>query len=537
MILHGLLKVNTKQTPFAFSISYKVQLPMYFEAGMASLLKLIKKWFIISENTNSVEIGVYRMIAGRKTVFISYSWAVQDRVIDLAERLMANGVNVIMDTYELKEGQDKYAFMEQSVSNPSVDRVLIICDKTYTEKANSRSGGVGDETVIISPEIYGQAKQEKFIPIAFEVNEDATAYIPAYLRSRIYIDLTTEANRYEAEYEKLLRNIYEKPLRSKPALGETPEWLEEDAVDLSAIRDIVKQMRGYTGGNPVKSDYLLRKATVEFASAAKQYFVPEGTPEEDGILSAIDQTKSFRDLFVEFLESLVYSGLPMGETISLLIEQLYNDLHYTSNQNTITSADFELYDFIIWELFIVSTATMLYFEKYDDLHDMLVHPYFLRFSSQYSDVEVRSYCYFRTYFRMIEGKCKPKSSKPHLHTLAGQILIDREKRPILTSEALSNADLVLYQLSELLPLPDQYKSLWFPITYVYHSERQVIWKKLQSLSYCKKIMPLFGVNNLNELREMLAKSAENRTVQHPCAWEHAPNILSSVKIEDIGSLS
>jgi hypothetical protein len=37
---------------------------------------------------------------------------------------------------------DKYVFMEQSVNNPEVDKVLIICDKTYANKANNREGGV-----------------------------------------------------------------------------------------------------------------------------------------------------------------------------------------------------------------------------------------------------------------------------------------------------------------------------------------------------------------------------------------------------------
>lgn len=77
-------------------------------------------------------------------VFISYSWAVQERVIDLANRLIDDGVDVVIDVYDLKDGQDKYAFMEQSVSDKSIDKVIIICDKTYSDKANSRSGGVGD---------------------------------------------------------------------------------------------------------------------------------------------------------------------------------------------------------------------------------------------------------------------------------------------------------------------------------------------------------------------------------------------------------
>ena len=77
-------------------------------------------------------------------VFISYSWAVKDKVLDLADQLIKDGIQAIIDEYDLKPGNDKYAFMEQQVSDKSIKNVLIICDKTYTEKADHREGGVGD---------------------------------------------------------------------------------------------------------------------------------------------------------------------------------------------------------------------------------------------------------------------------------------------------------------------------------------------------------------------------------------------------------
>ena len=42
-------------------------------------------------------------------VFISYSWSkqkTQDDVIELATRLMHDGVDVVLDKWDLKEGQD-----------------------------------------------------------------------------------------------------------------------------------------------------------------------------------------------------------------------------------------------------------------------------------------------------------------------------------------------------------------------------------------------------------------------------------------------
>lgn len=49
-------------------------------------------------------------------LFISYSWTNQDHetwVLNLAKELVENGVHVIIDKWDLKEGQDSYSFMEK----------------------------------------------------------------------------------------------------------------------------------------------------------------------------------------------------------------------------------------------------------------------------------------------------------------------------------------------------------------------------------------------------------------------------------------
>ena len=121
-------------------------------------------------------------------VFISYSWTTEEfksKVKELAERLVHDGVDVKLDIWDLKDGHDKYAFMEECVTNPNIDRVLIICDKGYATKADKRQGGVGNETAIISAEVYQNATQEKFIPVIMERDEHGEPYMPAYLKSRM----------------------------------------------------------------------------------------------------------------------------------------------------------------------------------------------------------------------------------------------------------------------------------------------------------------------------------------------------------------
>lgn len=471
-----------------------------------------------------------------KKVFISYSWAVQARVIELAERLFANGITVVIDVYDLKEGQDKYAFMEQSVSDPSIDRVLIICDKTYTEKANNRSGGVGDETVIISPEIYGKMQQEKFIPIIFESDVDGNAYCPIFIKSRIYIDLSVD-NNYEAEYEKLLRNIFEKPLFRRPALGKKPAWLEDDAVDLSAIRDLIKQVRGYSGSNDQKANFLLRKGADEFVAAAKQYTLPEGKPVDEGILQVIDELKVYKDLFVDYCDALLYSNLPFNTTITSLLEQLYNELHDTSERRSYRLSEFEAYDFLLWELFISITALCLHYEAYSELYEILTHTYFLTNRLYTTQSEAHNYTEFWTYLETIEDVCKPKAKISDQSTLRGEILVSREKKPILTKGSISNADLVLYQLYPFLDLnQSSWKDYWYPTTYVYQNRPQRIWQKLRSRQYCERIMPLFGVNSLEDLKEKLSRPIPYKDMGYTETYKIAPPILASIKLDEIGTM-
>ena len=165
-------------------------------------------------------------------VFISYSWTskeYKESIMNLASQLRHDGVDVKLDIWDLKQGQDKYAFMEQCVTNPAIDKVLIMSDRVYTEKADARKGGVGDETTIISSEVYKNGNQQKFIPVVMERNEAGEEFLPTYLKSRMYVDFSGENK--EKEYRKLLRTIFELPEQRKPEIGKRPKWLTDEIPD------------------------------------------------------------------------------------------------------------------------------------------------------------------------------------------------------------------------------------------------------------------------------------------------------------------
>ena len=154
-------------------------------------------------------------------VFISYSWKnpeYKSRVRELAERLISDGVKVILDQWDLKPGHDMYFFMEKSIEQST--SVLILCEETYAQKADNRGGGVGIETDIITPEIYEKHDQEKFIPVIMEHPRK----LPKYLKRILAVDLTGMS--MEDGYEELLCAVYGIPKIDKPDGGRTPSWIE-----------------------------------------------------------------------------------------------------------------------------------------------------------------------------------------------------------------------------------------------------------------------------------------------------------------------
>lgn len=154
-------------------------------------------------------------------VFVSYSRegrAHEAWVLELASSLRSNGVDSILDQWDLKPGGDMTLFMESQIRDS--DFVILICTPTYAEKSNVPSGGVGYEKNIISAEmLQSRDLRPKFIPVLRDGDFDTA--IPTYLGSKFAVDFRSSRNQAEA-ISNLLSAIYEAPPPSKPPLGPNP---------------------------------------------------------------------------------------------------------------------------------------------------------------------------------------------------------------------------------------------------------------------------------------------------------------------------
>ena len=152
-------------------------------------------------------------------VFLSYSHDSQDHkkwVLDLAIRLRSNGVESIIDQWSLGPGDDLPSFMEKNLANS--DHVLMICTEKYVKKANSGTGGVGYEKMIVTADLLRRIDSNKVIPL---IRQEGTHAVPTFLQSKLYIDFSRE-DQMELAFDDLARAIHGAPLYVAPPVSNNP---------------------------------------------------------------------------------------------------------------------------------------------------------------------------------------------------------------------------------------------------------------------------------------------------------------------------
>ncbi len=159
-------------------------------------------------------------MADNPKVFISYSHDSPEHkqwVSELAALLRRNGVDAILDQWDLGLGDDVTRFMERGIVD--ADRVLVICTDKYVSKANADEGGVGYERMIVNAELVQNLGTDKFIPIIRQASDKKKT--PTFLGTRVYADFRKDSQ-FDTECEKLIRELHEMPIIEKPPLGKSP---------------------------------------------------------------------------------------------------------------------------------------------------------------------------------------------------------------------------------------------------------------------------------------------------------------------------
>lgn len=404
-------------------------------------------------------------------IFISYSWSSpehQQWVIDLATRLVNDGVDVILDKWALREGQDKYAFMERMVNDTSVSKVLAICDKKYAEKADKRTGGVGTESQIISKEIYEKIDQQKFIAVVTEYDQNGRECVPAFFGGRIFIDMSSEEKLYE-NYNQLLRAIFDKPLYVKPTLGNPPSYLFEQPAKLSKTAHKLFILKRAIQEDKKNVVGLLANYLKTYSDAFEDFRIADAVmPDfDEKVLAALEGFLPRRDEFVDFV-TLIATYREDEASYQEIFQFFEGLLKYTHKPESVTrwnDESFDNYRFMVFELFMYTITALIRHQRFVATNLLLSQAYYDSYLAERSGEGIVTFCIFDLYPLSLERYRKARLNL-NLISVTADLLKKRAYHKDFSFKVLRQTDFILYLRSILRPI-EQFGDWWSPRTLPY----------------------------------------------------------------------
>ena len=443
-------------------------------------------------------------------VFISYRWTSPERedwVLKLATSLRSDGIDVILDKWHLQEGQDTLVFMEQMVSDPSVLKVLLICDQAYVERANDRTGGVGTEAQIVSASVYQKTDQNKFAAVVKDLNADGQPFLPHYMATRLYFDMSS-GDSEAVNYDKLLRWIYGKPFHALPPIGEPPTFLE---TTYAAGSSIVRASRRPSQSAP-SSDQLASRATelLAFIADDARSFIKNLVEEPNAENAAYEGIKAtfpvLENLNSAFMD-LVRSGNERSvDTIHSFFEKLFALWDYHPMDTRFTRLDNDPYHFFGHDALVSFVAIAMQERAFDLAADVLTTPFF-KPRDDLKTGDAVSYSRFRTNLPSLEAR--NSSMKLNRLSLHADVLSEHHEHSSVAFNYFMEADLTLFVRGILSPAQS-----WYPVSAIYLSDTYgalPTYARATSIRVYDKLKPMLFNKSADDLRSGVTEKQAPRS--------------------------
>lgn len=449
-------------------------------------------------------------------LFVSYSWSNADHeawVLDLATSLVESGIEVLLDKWQLRDGHDSIKFMESMVTNEDVHKVLILADKVYVERANARVGGVGTETQILTPDLYGGQNPDKFVLVVCERDEQGKPYVPTYYRGRIHIDMSREEV-YATGHEQLVRWVFDKPLHVRPEIGPRPAFLEEHfQIDLGTGAAGRRCLDAIVHGRPTALGSFIAYLDL-FIENMRRFRIERSSENifDDQFMQSIDDFLPFKNEALGIFKAVAqYSHTgDYGGALHRFFEHL---LEYTARPEGTTQyrdEDWDNFKFFAHELFTSSIAIFLRFERFEFVSLLTTRQYVLPKSVRESRNEpVGGFDALNRHLVLFDvRKRRLNSNRISLHA---DKLIERTAGSVIEPHELCQADFVLYVKCEILGMR------WYPQTWIYigeHSGTLEIFARACSTEYFRRVMTqIFNIADKDQL-----VAVANKGIRFNAGW-------------------
>ncbi|WP_155988697.1 hypothetical protein [Paenibacillus massiliensis] len=387
---------------------------------------------------------------------------------------------------------------------------------------------MGTEKLLITPEVMENVEQTKVIPIVSERDEEGKEFLPVFLKSRIYIDLSNELN-FEENYEKLVRIIENAPLYRRPPVGKRRVFEDQESINNYRTANIVRQMNNVINSNlqrlkPLSVDF--KRAFLEDLEQLKLSDNDFDKNEiDEAIMGKLNSSIPIRDSYIEVVKILSDNDKIDSDWIIDIFEQMYSftDFH-DSGYNDMQNDQFK---FLIQELFLYTCTILSKEAKYDVLSELTSTVFLFQLRSNSIEGTFTSLVFYLPSFERRNDRLNLRKVSFPAH-----IIMERVNGKFFSKQEILDCDLLLFYLSSL-KLKEEER--WFPTTYIYRHYREAvkILFRLKSKRNAERLLSLFGVANINELKKIIESYVHDDNYRYRNSHYGVPSIFAYIKPEDI----
>lgn len=421
--------------------------------------------------------------------------------------MVNDGVDVILDVWDLKEGDDKFAFMEKMVTDESVTHVIVFSDSEYAKKADARKAGVGTESQIISREVYSKVQQSKFIPVVCEFDESDEPFLPTFLKSRIWIDFSSPEAAND-NWEQLIRALYGKPAHEKPIPGKPPIYITTDITTPSSPaiakfaafkQAIIQEKRGL---NLYRQDLL--DACYAYADALRIRERPNVANLGERVLEDCGKLKMVRDHVVDWvlLESEANPSEEFGEALITMLERLLELKSRPPELNGWNDIWFEAHRVFVYEIFLYIVAALIKTNAFSILHLILTSHYLRPETDAYGNSRFDTFYAFYGYSEALQILA-PKGQR--LYAPAAELIKRQADRNDLPFKDIMQAELLVLMMAFISG-----DIRWYPQTLHYSSHTSAFPFFVRAAQHrnFQKLAKITGIESAEGLRNAVKAGHE-----------------------------
>lgn len=419
-------------------------------------------------------------------------------------------MEVIIDEYDLKGGQDVMAFMEKLRTDKSISHVLVMCDQSYVSKADGRSKGVGIEAQIISPDVYKEVGQTRVLPVVMERTSDGDACLPTFLQSRLYFDFSSPEAMHR-EWERLGRHLWGKPMRTKPSKGTEPKYLSEASGGrFVGLKSTWLALRIALHDDKPKMAVLRHELLDCFESEMLDSTIqPADADSGDALMNYWDACLAVqneaREVLLDWVltESRIDAERAAAKCVIPLLERI-NAIPRTKEATPGPNpAAVDAMAVFGYEMSLYCTACLMEADSPSAIRHLLAHPFSDRSAyKQQLHTCMSEFCHYSRFMEVWNSKQKTNWISP-----IAQRIFDRCSHPIINQAKLVESEGLLF-LANTLQDKD-----WYPYTAVYasHGRRFPWFQKACHSRMPDRLALLTGLDTWESVRDSFVQKFQTIT--------------------------